>query len=94
MQPGDIVIYQLSEDDAKMVNDRRVDGAGHGYGWPAGAQAHAGNTVRAGEEYPMVVVRVWGQTGVNGQVLLDGSDTLWVTSVGPGDGPGQYRLRS
>lgn len=57
------------------------------FGWPAGAQAHIGNPAVAGVVVPLVVVRVWphefGQDmpGVNGQAILDGNDTLWVTSA-------------
>jgi hypothetical protein len=56
--------------------------------WPLGAQAHIGNYASSGEQYPCVVVRVWldefgpGLPGINGQVLMDGSDQFWVTSVG------------
>jgi len=41
-----------------------------------------------------VITRVWGQTegsAVNGQVLLDGDDTLWVTSVTQGPDARQWR---
>ena len=64
--------------------------------WPLGAQAHIGNSASEGQEFPMVVVRVWtdefgpGKPGVNGQAFLDGNDALWVTSVGEGDGDGQW----
>lgn len=43
-----------------------------------------GNSVSVGDVYPLVITRTWGTTetsSVNGQVLLDGNDTLWVTSV-------------
>lgn len=56
--------------------------------------AHVGNAVETGQTYPMVIVRCWGTTeesSVNGQVLLDGSDALWVTSVSQGDGPRHWR---
>lgn len=74
------------------------------YGWPEGAQAHIGNTVREGQTFPGVVVEDWSRPGetndpargdipcvANLQVWLDGTDTLWVTSVEEGDGPGLYR---
>ena len=72
---GRIVHYRLSEQDAEQITNRRRD---------AGA---VGNSVRAGDTYPMVIVGVWSPTLVNGQVVLDGPDTLWVTSVTLGDGP-------
>ena len=88
--PGRIVLYKLSEDDAAQVNRRRVSTAGHGEGWPAGAQAHVGNPARAGDVYPCVVVRAWSDTNINGQVLLDGNDTFWATSRVEGDDDGQW----
>lgn len=91
---GDIVLYRLTSDDAEQVNRRRVPGAGHGEGWPAGAQSHHGNHVKAGDVCPMVVVEVFNDIGkANGQVLLDGNDTLWVTSVVRGDVEGTYSIR-
>ncbi len=66
------------------------------HGWPAGAQAHIGNSVEEGDTYPMMIVRVWGAQGgvenslVNGQVFLDGNDVLWAMSVSGGDGPGEW----
>lgn len=90
---GRIVLYRLREQDAKAINRRRS--AERGAHWPDGAQAHFGNPVQAGEVYPMVVCRVWPneygtQPGVNGQVILDGSDSLWVTSAKEGDLPGEW----
>lgn len=95
--PGRIVAYTLSEYDADAINRRRKDAANNmakiredaiGY------VAHVGNPVYEGDVYPMVIVRAWGvteQSSVNGQVLLDGTDTYWATSRGQGDGPGTWR---
>ena len=50
--------------------------------WPAGAQAHIGNEVKAGDIYPAMVLRVWGESGCsNLKVMLDGSDEYWATSI-------------
>ncbi len=53
------------------------------YGWPAGAQAHIGNEVKAGDICPAMVLRVWSQESgcSNLKVMLDGSDEYWATSV-------------
>ncbi len=92
---GRFVRYTLSEQDAESVNRRRED-------WTAdqaenataiGFQAHVGNKAEAGQVYPMLIVRTWGDkpdSAVNGQVFLDGNDVLWVTSRSVGDGPGRY----
>ena len=66
------------------------------YGWPAGAQAHIGNTASAGDVVPLVVVKVWpneygdGVPGVNGQAFLDGNDALWIASAKEGTEPGTW----
>jgi hypothetical protein len=78
---GRIVHYVLNEDDARQINRRRTTEPRDK--WPIGAQAHIGNVATPGDVLPMVIVRVWGeseQSAVNGQVLLDGADTLWVSS--------------
>lgn len=86
---GRIVHYTLSAHDAELINRRRQrPSAQDDPPWPQGAMAHVGNSVAEGDVFPLVVTRVWNQDPgtVNGQVLLDGSDTLWVTSVTPGEG--------
>lgn len=85
---GQIVLYKLTADDANQINRRRTTGKSIAQRiasqlWPIGAQAHIGEEVVAGEEFPMVVVRVGHvhlpfEPTVNGQVLLDGNDVLWV----------------
>ena len=86
---GRIVLYTLSTQDAELINSRRMQAAAHTT-HAEGAQLHLGNTVAAGEVYPLVITRVWGAevtSSVNGQLLLDGNDTHWVTSVNQGTGP-------
>lgn len=91
----DVVLYTLHEQDAVTINKRRKDATNHNAAGVTlasqglGAQIHYGNLVRAGDVYPMIISRVWGNrpdSGVNGQVLLDGNDTFWATSVSAGDG--------
>lgn len=93
---GRVVIYTLSEDDAKTINKRRADfevekrrifndpGSALGY------IGHFGNQVEAGMECAADVVRVWSEATVNLQVKLDGNDVLWRTSATLGDGPGKW----
>lgn len=69
-KPGNTVLYTLSESDAQEIN----------------RQSRGGNRAHAGDVLPMIVIRNWDPGGsnlVNGQVLLDGSDTYWATSRGP-----------
>lgn len=93
---GRIVFYKLTQTDVEVINRRRVSNAGHAEGWPAGAQAHVGNPVFAGEEVPLIVTTVWPNEhgpnfhGVNGQCILDGNDSLWVTSVKEGNEAGTW----
>jgi hypothetical protein len=81
---GRIVLYTLTEDNASRINAAR---AGHG-GYTGTAQKNGiGNTVQKGDVVPLIVVRVWpdeggpGRDGVNGQAILDGNDSYWVTSA-------------
>lgn len=87
-----VVEYTLSLQDADAINRRR---AGANRSMAAhreadnGAQVHVGNNASAGDVFPMVITRVFGDTpesAVNGQVFLDGNDVLWVTSVCLGTG--------
>lgn len=84
---GRIVLYILSESDADVImNQRRVQPQSH-------VGDAKGNPVKAGDVFPMMITRVWGDTpesAVQGQVFLDGNDTLWVTSVMQGDGERQW----
>jgi hypothetical protein len=90
---GRIVRYTLSEQDADAINRRRTDAARNMAAHREkknGSQVHIGNSVYEGEVFPLVITRVWGdqpESAVNGQVLLDGNDTLWVSSVNVGEGP-------
>jgi hypothetical protein len=93
---GRILHYRLTEDDADRVNRRRTNAQSIAErlaevppSWPRGAQAHFGDPVKAGVYFPMVVVRV-SDGSVNGQVLLDGNDVLWVSCVGEGTRPGSW----
>jgi hypothetical protein len=84
---GRIVHYYLSDQDAAQINKRRADASAHlAEHRENGNVVHMGNTVQGGDVYPLAITRTWGGAAVNGQVLLDGSDTLWVTSVTEGDG--------
>lgn len=99
---GRIVVYVVSEEDAEKVNRRRTDGRSIAarlksfitvggstvFRWPEGAQAHIGNRVEGGMEFPATVVRDWAKESdaaapenVNLQVFLDGNDVYWATGV-------------
>jgi hypothetical protein len=93
---GDVVLYTLSDLDAQRVNSRRTDATRNVTAATDGSQIYTGNRVSAREVYPMVITRVWGstpQSAVNGQVLLDGNDVLWATSISAGDGAGHFTYR-
>ena len=92
---GRIVHYTLGGPDAAMINTRRKNAADHigeHRDNATGVVVHTGNTAREGDVYPLLITRVWNTDPgtVNGQVLLDGNDSLWVTSTTPGEGPGRY----
>lgn len=91
---GRVVHYRLSKSDAQEINKRRK----RFQGAPAqvwGFQAHVGNRASAGDVFPAVIVRVFGDnpganTTVNLQVQLDGNDTYWATSRARGEEDGQW----
>ncbi len=81
--PGRIVLYRLSAADFILIKTRRSQSYG----------PQRGNSFEVGDAFPMLIVKVWGDTpesAVNGTVFLDGPDTLWVTSAHVGEGPGTY----
>lgn len=82
---GRIVIYKLSEEDAATIQIRRVEGTQ--------ASMALANHAHAGQEFPAMVVRTWGDqpdSRVNLKVFLDGADNFWATSRVVGDRPGEY----
>lgn len=94
---GDILLYRLNEQDIKAINRRRTSGAAiqarmqaQPLAWPEGAQAHIGFPARPGQVFPLIVTTLTVGGLVNGQVMLDGNDTLWVTSVGQGTCEGTW----
>jgi hypothetical protein len=93
---GRIVHYRLSATDAQQINRRRRDAREHHdqhVGAATGVQIHVGNDAQEGEAYPMVITKAWGTeptSSVNGQVMLDGNDLFWATSVQVGTAPGTF----
>ncbi len=78
---GRIVSYTLGEGNINEVNRRRATNL---------VAVHVGNPVAVGQVFPMIITRVWDtkpteESVVQGQVFLDGNDTLWVASVKQGD---------
>lgn len=77
---GRIVHYILTAEDIARIQTDRV----------------RGNHPLIGEHVPMVIVKVWtdeyggGIPGVNGQLILDGPDSAWVTSVKEGTVTGTW----
>ena len=99
---GKTVLYTLNDQDAGQVNRRRTTkqsiaerialqtGTDH-LRWPLGAQAHIGSEVFTGDVCPMIIVKVDEYSNkVNGQVFLDGTDTLWVENTPEGFGCGTW----
>jgi hypothetical protein len=79
-----IVHYVLTQEDADSINKRRNDARALPRSLREdGVQIHFGNPVAEEDFFPMIVVKVWPDGLINGQVFLDGNDTLWVTSVSP-----------
>lgn len=72
---GRIVHYTLNDGDVRAID---VAGRRHR------------NSVTAGDVYPAVVVRTFGGSTCNLQVLLDGEGSYWATSRAEGDQPGNW----
>ena len=99
---GRIVHYELSEADANLINERyattkalarqprEIQVGVKLVPLATGVQSYMGNFVASGDLFPLIIVRVWQNNAVNGQVILDGNDSFWACSVGEGDGPGKW----
>lgn len=79
---GLIVHYILSPSDVDEIVRRRNQSNG----------LFTGNPVHAGDWFPMTITTIWSEetTIVNGQVHLDGNDTLWVTHRVSGNREGNW----
>jgi hypothetical protein len=71
---GRIVTYVLTDADADLINQR----------------ATLANPAQAGDEYPALVVRVFGPPLANLQVFYDGEGSYWATSRTEGDTQGTW----
>ena len=94
---GATVLYRLTQDDAEKINKRRADhynfGRTLGQVLFTGHVGHTGNSARADDLAPAIVVRAFDEPSpsANLQVLLDGNDTYWATSRSHGMQAGQWR---
>ncbi len=91
---GRIVHYRLTAGQADATNKRR-EGAQQNRAMAIterpGWQPHVGSLVDVGDIFPMIIARVPpGGDIINGQVILDGNDSLWVTDAVKGEEPGQW----
>lgn len=95
---GRIVHYKLGALDATAINRRREHAGAHMEEHRAassGVQVHVGNDVKAGDVFPMIITKIWDPEAhptslVNGQVMLDGNDLYWATSVRCGEGEREF----
>jgi hypothetical protein len=93
---GQIVHYKLTAEDAEAINRRRRHAdesrVVHQH---TGTIVHTGNPAETGDVYPMIITKVSAadddkDSAINGQVFLDGDDTLWVMSALHGSDMGQW----
>lgn len=90
---GRIVHYVLTEADVDKINKRRWDFERHQRSdeyRDTGYIAHFGVTPEDGEVVPLIITRVVTEHIISGQAFLDGSDTLWVSPIVEGEGPGTW----
>jgi hypothetical protein len=71
---GRIVHITLSADLAALINRKGL----------------AGNPCQEDQVLPFIVTRIWSDDLVNGQLILDGPQNHWMTSVHQGTGPDQW----
>lgn len=78
---GDVVLYKPTEEELHRMN-RRYN-----------LSAVPGNNIVPGQQFPMMVVRVWSDYSVNGKVIFDGEyPDMWVTSAHMGTCDGEYQV--
>lgn len=76
---GVIVMYTLDVTARNRIEQRR------------GRGNYQGSPVQPGDVLPMVVTRVFPQYGnINGQLILDGDGSLWVTNAAEGLEQGRW----
>jgi len=99
---GEVVDYRLTADDVKTIEAAREAGKSHGNHprrgdifplivvrvWPDEYDPTS-TFVRGPEE---VVFHPESPYGVNGQAILDGDDTIWVTTAPQGEFPGCWQF--
>lgn len=95
---GQIVLYHLTDGDVAAINSARFPTVGFAQrilGIMAAPSGKVGSPVATGAVYPMVVtaIRPLDQS-VNGQVILDGNDNLWVNNIREGFGNGNWSARA
>ncbi|MFJ6540516.1 hypothetical protein ACWDO7_22675 [Streptomyces sp. NPDC003656] len=84
-QPGDLVMYRLDDSDVRAITRQRL------------GMTERGTPVRAGQQWPAVVVRAEGDSPdviCNLHVFLDGPDTYWAQQARSGDAAGTWMLPS
>ena len=54
------------------------------------SEDNVGNPVHHGQIVPMTIVAVWVDGKINGQCILDGNDSLWLSTIGEGEEQGQW----
>jgi hypothetical protein len=80
---GRIVQYCLSYQDAVEINAARNKAFADVRSKTSDKSvrpARVGNVVKEGDIVVMMIVAVWSDSCVNGQLILDGNDSHWVTS--------------
>lgn len=94
-KPRILVDYRLTADDATAINKHRSDALlATASNMFDGTQVHIGQAVKAGEDHAMLITRVVeAKDGgkVNGQVILDGNDSLFVAGAVEGTTNGRWR---
>lgn len=88
---GRIVHFTMNDQIAQIINAARKKAHADLRAKTSDRMAEPvrnGNEATEGQRVAMMIVAIHSETLVNGQLMLDGNDSHWVTSVAQGEGAG------
>lgn len=88
---GSLLHYFLTKDDIDKITASRDAIASVHSRFIEDSVGPEGNPHYEGDVVAMIVTAVHSSDCVNGQLVLDGNDSLWVTSRTKGEGVGQWQ---
>ena len=92
---GDVVQYHLRQDDVERINEQRriLCSYEDDYGRIRTTTAFYGNPVETRKPVSLFVTSISDTGLLNGQLILDGNDRLYISLASYGGGPGEWLER-